>query len=257
MADRLEHALATLEVEWPATPDLAAAVEARLQPAPRRARTLWRRPQLAWVAAALAVLVAAGLAASPSARSALLDLLGLHGARVERREPPPHPTATPGRLGAGLRLGDAVTLADARTRVSFDLTVPASLGTPDAVWFDDTPERVSFVYDRRPGIPRSPHTNAAVLITQLRAQASPVLQKALGTGARVETLDVPHARVFRITGTPHGFAWMTPEGSVGFEERRLAGATVLIERDDGMLLRFEGELPRARATALARELGEG
>ena len=258
MADRLEHALATLEVEWPATPDLAAAVEARLQPAPRRARTTWwRRPQLAWVAAALAVLIAAGLAASPSARSALLDLLGLRGAQVERREPPPRPTATPGRLGAGLRLGEAVTLADARSRAGFPLTVPASLGTPDAVWFDESPNRVSFVYDARPGIPRSPHTNAAVVLTQFEAQASPVLQKAVGAGARIETIDVPHAKVFRITGKPHGFAWIDKNGAFGFEERRLAGATVLIERDDGVLLRLEGEVPRARATALARELGAG
>jgi hypothetical protein len=68
---------------------------------------------------------------------------------------------------------------------------------------------------------------------------------------------VPNARVYRITGKPHGFAWMAPDGSVGFEDRRLAGATVLIERDDGVLLRFEGEIPGARATALARELARG
>jgi hypothetical protein len=261
MPDRLEHALAALEVEWPATPDLATAIEARLAPAPaaaapRRSRR-WPRLQLAWVAAALAVLVAAGLAASPSARSALLDLLGLRGARVERREPPPHPTATPGRLGDGLRLGRAVTLAEARAQRAFTLTVPPSLGTPDAVWLDVGPPRVSLVYDRRPGIPRAPHTNVAVLVTQFKAQATPVLQKALGTGARIETLNVAHARVFRITGEPHGFAWMTPDGTVGFDERRLAGATVLIERADGILLRFEGELPRARAIALARELAGG
>jgi hypothetical protein len=32
---------------------------------------------------------------------------------------------------------------------------------------------------------------------------------------------------------------------------------VLVERDDGMLLRAEGEMSRARATALARELARG
>lgn len=281
MPDRLEQALAALEVEWPATPDIAAALEPRLEAAgrrggidgwrrggttprswrdgtARRGRSEWRGgARWGWVAAALALLVAAGLAASPSARSALLDLLGLRGARVERREPPPHPTATPGRLGAGLRLGKAVTLEDARAHMDFALTVPKSLGTPDAVWLDEAPDRVSFVYDRRPGVPRSPHTGAAVLLTQFQATATPVLQKAIGAGARIETLNIPGARVYRVTGKPHGFAWMAPDGSVGFEERRLAGATVLIERDDGILLRFEGELPRARATALARELAGG
>jgi hypothetical protein len=250
MPDRLELSLAALDVRWPATPDIAAAVEARLaESPPRRRRVARRRTRIAAVAAILV----AGVAATP-ARSALLDLLGLHGAQVQRRQPPPHPTATPGRLGAGLRLGRAVTLADARKQAGFTPTVPASLGMPDAVWLDAQPTRVSFVYDRRPGIPRSPHTGAAVLLTQFAARATPVLQKALGAGARLESLDVPHARAYRIAGKPHGFAWMAPDGSVGFEDRRLAGATVLIERDDGILVRVEGEIPRARATALAREL---
>jgi hypothetical protein len=257
MPDRLEHALAALEVQWPATPDIAAAVEARLDVPQGRIRTRWPRMQLAWVAAALVVAVAAGLAVSPSARSALLDLLGLRGARVERREPPPHPSATPGRLGAGLQLGRPVSLAGARAASAFGLTLPASLGLPDAIWLDDAPQRVSFVYDRRPGVPRSPHTGVAVLLTQFPARVTPVLEKAVGAGARIERLEVPHARVYRITGEPHGFAWMTPDGSVGFEDRRLAGATVLIERADGILLRVEGELSHARAITLARELARG
>jgi hypothetical protein len=258
MPDRLDAALAALAIEWPPTPDIAAAVEARLEPAPPRGRVApapprrrLPRPRLAWAAAALALLVAAGLAVSPSARSALLDLLGLRGARVERREPPPAPTATPGRLGAGLRLGRAVTLEEARRRAGFPLVVPASLGRPDAVWLG---AGVSFVYDRRPGIPRSPRTNAAVLVSQFAGRATPVLQKAVGAGARIERLALPGARAYRISGRPHGFAWIADDGGVHFEDRRLAGATVLVERADGVLVRIEGELPRARAEALAREL---
>jgi hypothetical protein len=250
MAD-LEHALAALELDWPETPDIAAAVETRVAArGGRRAR--WRRRRTAWLA--LAAILVGGLAASP-ARSALLDLLGLRGVEVQRREPPPRPSPTPGHLGSGLRLGRAVTLAQARDRAGFALVLPGSLGPPDAVWLEDTPPvRVSFVWDRRPGVPRSPHTNVAVLVTEFRARATPVIQKALGAGAVVDRLDVPHARVYRISGKPHGFAWETPGGSVGFEERRLAGTTVLVERDDGILVRAEGELPRPRALALAREL---
>jgi hypothetical protein len=113
------------------------------------------------------------------------------------------------------------------------------------------------VYRRRPGIPPSPHTAAAVLLTQFEAATTPVLEKALGAGARVRRLKVPHARVYSITGRPHGFAWIAPDGSVGFEDRRLAGPTLLVERDDGMLLRAEGELTPSRARALARELAAG
>jgi hypothetical protein len=47
---------------------------------------------------------------------------------------------------------------------------------------------------------------------------------------------------------------MAPDGSVGVEDRRLAGTTRLVERDDGIPPRAEGELSRARPTALARAL---
>jgi hypothetical protein len=250
--ESLEARLRELEVDWPATPDLAAAIEPRLAaptPAPTRRATRWRL-------AAVAAVVVAGVAASP-ARSALLDLLGLRGARVERREPPPHPTVTPGRFGEGLRLGEPATLESARAQARFALTVPASLGAPDAVWIDGTPARVSFVYRRRPGIRPSPHTAAAVLLTQFEARVTPVLEKAVGTGARIARYGVPHARVYAITGRPHGFAWIAPDGSIAFEDRRLAGATLLVERDDGILLRAEGELSPSRARALARELAAG
>jgi hypothetical protein len=248
--ERLEARLRELAIDWPATPDLAAAIEPRLaSPAPAGRSTRWRL-------AAVAAVVVAGVGASP-ARSALLDLFGLRGARVERREPPPHPTVTPGRLGDGLRLGEPATLESARAHAGFTLTVPASLGAPDAVWLDGTPSRVSFVYRRRPGIRPSPHTAAAVLLTQFEARASPVLEKAVGNGARIARFQLPHARVFAITGRPHGFAWIAPDGSVAFEDRRLAGTTLLVERDDGILLRAEGELPASRARALARELAAG
>jgi hypothetical protein len=260
----LEHALAQLEVEWPDTPDLAARVAARIEGAARPRRTWSRAATGRWAAATrggsrrrciavVAAVVVAGLAASP-ARSALLDLLGLRGVRVERREPPAHPPEKPGRLGSGLHLGYAVTLAAAKAKAGFPLTRPPSLGTPDAVWLAAQPTRVSFVYANRPGIPRSPHTNASLLLTQFRARATPVIEKALGYGAHTTRLQIPHARVYLITGKPHGFAWMAPDGSVGFEDRRLAGTTLLVERDDGILLRVEGELSKVRAMSLAREL---
>ena len=133
----------------------------------------------------------------------------------------------------------------------------AGRSTPDAVWVAVAPTRITFVYRRRPGIRPSPHTNAAVLVQQFRARATPVIEKALGAGARASRLRVHGARVYLITGEPHGFAWISPDGSVGFEERRLAGTTLLVERSDGILLRVEGELTRARALALASELARG
>jgi hypothetical protein len=249
----LERELRALEVEWPPTPDLAAVVIPRL---PARAR-LRRRAWLKRAAAALVVLVAGGLAASPAARSALRDLLGLHGAQVRREPIPPRPAPHPGRLGSGLRLGRPVTLARARARVRFRLTPPPGLGAPDAVWLAQQrgqPTRVSLVYGRRPGIPVSPHTNVAVLFTAFRARVTPVLAKSVGAGAKLTRIAVPGGRAYAITGKPHGFAWMGPDNQFGFEERRLAGTTLLVERGDGVLVRVEGELPPARLRRLAFQL---
>jgi hypothetical protein len=265
MPERLDAELGALRVQWPATPDIAVAVERRLAEPPRRRRPLALRPPRrapAWALAVLVALVGGSLAASPAARSALLDLLGLHGARVQRREPPPAPPTPPdhpGHLGRELGLGRASTLGEARAKLDVPLTVPRSLGTPDAVWLDAPaggPVRVSLVYERRRGIPTSEHTRVAVLLTEFRAQVTPVLEKSLGAGARVERIELPDARAYLITGRPHGFAWIGPGGQVDFEDRRLAGPTLLVERD-GVLLRAEGRMRHARAIALARELARG
>jgi hypothetical protein len=113
---------------------------------------------------------------------------------------------------------------------------------------------VSLIYGRRSGIPVSPHTNVAVLVTEFRATVTPVLEKAVGAGAKLTRIAVPGGRAYAITGKPHGFAWMGAGKVIRFEDRRLAGTTLLVERGDGVLLRAEGELPRARLRRLARQL---
>jgi hypothetical protein len=150
-----------------------------------------------------------------------------------------------------------VSEAEAQARLPFRITLPPQLGRPDAVWLGQTPGqpvRVSLVYARRAGIPVSPHTHVAVLLTEFRATVTPVLQKAVGAGARLRLLRVSGARAYAITGRPHGFAWLGPNGQVAFEDRRLAGTTLLVERTDGVLLRAEGELPRRRLKPLAQQL---
>jgi hypothetical protein len=245
----LHEELTALSVDWPATPDLAAAVATRLEQPVRRARIAWR-PVLAYGLAALAAAFALTMAASPDARSAVLEWLGLKSVKIERREPTA-PPPRPGKLGAGLGLGTPATLDEARQRFPF-LRVPtaAGLGRPDATYVGRL--GVSLVYGKRHGYARSTTTGAAVLVQEFPARVGDFIQKTLGSAARLERLRVDGAPAYFITGA-HGFAFQH-EDEVRYEDQRLAGNTLLVERPDGLLIRVEGDLTRDRAVAIARSV---
>jgi hypothetical protein len=238
----LEHELRELPVAWPETPDVAAAVVARLAgaPAPRRRR----RPQWpAWqIGVAIAAALVAVVMAVPPARSAVLEWLGFASVRIERGEP------RPSQFGSELSLGEAVTLEQARRQAGFPLAIPAAAGRPDGVYLSRNPARVDFVYRRG--------ADVGLLVTQFRAVATPLIEKTVGEGTRVERLQVRGDPAFFLSGAAHGFAYMTDDSSYGgFEEQRLAGDTLLVDRRDGVLLRIEGELSREEAVRIAESAG--
>jgi hypothetical protein len=213
-------------------------------------------PALGWTAAALLAALGITMAASPSARSAILEWLGLKSVKIERKAPTATPQPQRGQLGENLLLGDTVSLDEARRRAGFTVRVPSALPSPDAVYFDGPPPpggRVSFVYRPQPGLTRSPQTGTGLLVSEWRATVTPVVEKAAG-GAKLERFEVDGDRAFFISGSPHGVAWVDADGGVDFEEQRLAGNTLLVERADGLLLRVEGDLNRASAVRVARSL---
>ena len=220
----LERELRALTVAWPETPDLVAAVRPRLEPR-RTRRRIW--PALL----AAAALLLGGVAAVEPARSAVLEFLGLKSVRIERREP----TATPTPPGASLGLGRPV----ARARYS----PPATLGEPDAI-FDDG-RIVTFVYGDPP----------ETLVMLAEATVGPFIEKSVGASAKLERFRLDGDPAFFISGGRHGVAFAERGGGdVRFDEQRLAGNTLLVERSDGTLIRIEGDLTRERATAIARSI---
>jgi hypothetical protein len=250
MAD-LHAELSALSVEWPATPDLADGVLARLpEPAAPPRRPAWR-PVLAYGLAAVVAAFAITMAVSPDARSAVLEWLGLKSVKVERREPTA-PPPSPGALGSGLGLGTPVSLAEARRHSPF-LRVPAAdgLGRPDAVYVGGG-DSVSLVYGERPGYARADATGAALLVQEFRARVTPFIMKSVGEGATLERLRVDGAPAYFISGS-HGFAY-EQDGATDFEDQRIAGNTLLVERPDGLLVRVEGDLSRERAVAIAQSV---
>lgn len=227
--ERELHALAAA-IELPPTPDLVAAIEPRLAGAPARQR----RP-LVLALAALALAAALAVAASPSARSAFLELFHLRGATVVRLDELPALPVT-----NELDLGERISIAEAERRAG--PLVRLDLGDPDETWIRRG--AVTMIYgDRR---------HARLLFTQFPGSVEELfLKKAAASGTRVERVRVGSRDGLWLEGDPHFFLYRDPGGAVRSGTAYLAGNTLLWERGSA-LLRLEGALTRDQALELAR-----
>jgi hypothetical protein len=241
----LEQRLALLrdEVAWPPTPDLAAAVAARIasEPPPARRRAAWlpalRPATVALAALVAALIVAVTLAAAPGVRARIERWLGLGAVRVERVERLPA-TAPDRALGLGTR----TTLAGARRAARVPVPTIGALGAPDAVYVSRASGEASLVYRARSGLPAATNGIGA-LLTMLPGGDIGLVKKYLGGGTDVEGVDVDGALGVFISGEPHV---VTPPN-------RLAGNTLLWVRGD-TTYRLETALGREPALRLARSV---
>ena len=244
----LERALVGLggELAFPETPDLSERVLGRLALEPSEPRR--RRRALVLVLAVLAVAVAAAMAV-PQARTAILEFFRLRGATVERVETLPRvPPATETTLDLGRPLPG--------TRA--DVLIPAALGPPDAAYADDEDygRRLTLVYEPGPGVPESPYTGVGILVSEFLGEgATRYVEKLAEAGTRIERLQVGAYPALWLEGGPH-IVFFEKEGRVFEDEGRLAGNTLLVERDE-MLVRIEGEISRERAVEIAESLELG
>ncbi|HEV7845363.1 MAG TPA: hypothetical protein VGO83_03845 [Thermoleophilaceae bacterium] len=260
----LERQLSQLgrELDWPATPDLAPRVAERLAAERRRpaatdaARRVWPPPLGRPLAAALvALLVLAGgvLAAVPGARDAVLDLFGLRGATVERREQlPPGPE----RPAGSLELGRPTSLAAAAKRLAFEPLVPRAAGRPDGIFVSHGVPggRLSLAYRARPGLPEARSTGLGLLVEEFRGDLAPeYLGKVTGQATRVERFRVGGERAVWLEGAPHYFFYRRSANQFAEHELRIAQNVLLLERGP-LLVRLEGAFGRERAVELARSL---
>ncbi|MDQ3857484.1 MAG: hypothetical protein M3327_03415, partial [Actinomycetota bacterium] len=202
--------------------------------------------------AVLAVAVGAVMAVPP-ARTAVLEWLGLRGVRIERTPISPSPgTTTRGLREAELSLGERVTPREARRRARYEVLVPpASLGDPDAVYFDPIGPggQVSFVYREGDQI--------RLLASEFRAGVrEEFIEKSAGPGTRIESVGVNGARGWWLEGEPHEFFYVDPAtNEVRPETFRLATNT-LLWMSGGRTLRIEGEdLTRDEAIRIAEAFG--
>jgi len=241
---RLESLLTELssELEWPPTPDLREAVMRRTS---RR-----RGPGL------VILLLAAALAATLVGGAVVTGYLGLRGASVSRVHSLPSPPATPtasapggvaGRLDLGTRY-DSVDQAGAAA--GFRPLLPASLGSPDEVYYRSQGRVVTLLYHPRAGLPATEDPEVGALVMEAPAQlAEPPFVKLVGPHSDVRPVTVKGGPGYWISGAPHAYFFYKD----GYDHFRLAG-NVLIWNQGELVVRIESSLPEAAVTAAARSV---
>jgi hypothetical protein len=259
--DDLERELLELgrRLSVPPVPDLVYGVKQRIaaqqppggtRPAPpERPRTRWwRQPRLVQAAAAIVLIFAALLAASPQVRAAVADVLRFAGIEIHHEPAPVQPQQTGLPTLPGERV---VSLDEARGAADFDVRVPAALGTADEVRIADgqPPRVVSLTYRAGAGRPApDPATGVAIRVDEFAGTLSPIYVKY---GAEdVEKL--------RIEGTlaiwvphPHPLLYMSRSGEIQEEAARMSAQT-LIWQAGTTTIRMEGDFTRTEAIAIAR-----
>ena len=246
--DELGVALATLDVDWAATPDLAPAVMGRVSSdrLPRVVRLPLSRTKRVLLIAAAAVLLLAGAAV---ATKIIIDL----GAVVVEVTPSrpgllPTPSIAP--------TGKPITLREASALLGHDVAFPSELGDPDHVWadrvFTDAGEvpRITLAWRARPGLPGIEGARFGAVLQVFEGdanQASKELYEDTGV-LRFETID--GVEYYWTRGT-HLLQLLTSEGVVYV---RVEG-NVLLWRDGSHTMRLETALPKAEVLRIVTSSG--
>jgi hypothetical protein len=206
--------------------------------------------------AALAVVMATGavLAASPGARQAVADWLGLRGVDIRYRDPaqPPPP------LGSTLSVGERVDLAEARRGLSFLplLPPPGGLGPPDEAYLSPFPKggRLTVVYRARDGMPAVGPGGEGLLLTQFRGSVTDVaIRKLLDAGVRIQQVTVAGGPGYWFEGEPHQLFFADADGRFYEDRSRLAGNTLVWVQGD-LTLRLESALSNDDSIRLSESL---
>jgi hypothetical protein len=244
--DELGTALASLDVEWPATPDLRTPVMTSIATsrAPRVIRLpLSRRTRVLLIAAATTLL----LAGAAVAAKLVIDL----GAVVVRAPEGAGnlPSSSPIPLGEPIDLEQASDLQGAR------VGVPAALGDPDRVWADEVITdagrvvSVTLTWLPRPDLPRIAGTEHGAVLMRFEGDENIAFKDVYEDTGVVEPVRVGTVEGVWTTGS-HQLQLLTSDG---IRYIRVDG-NVLLWRDGPYTLRLETALPKARAIRIAESL---
>jgi hypothetical protein len=221
--DRLLIALRDLPVDWPEVPEVTVGAE-----------RVARRPSVALrVAGAVAGTLIAVVGLVTPVREAVADWLGIGVVRVEIIE------SLPDGLATTLDLGRQVD--------SVDLVGPEDLPEPSAAFVRDG--ETSLVWVPSSDLPEVAGAGVGAILTRFDGAFDPAVEKSLGTASTLQVVSVDGAHAYWIEGEPHSFVYLDAEGRPIESSARLAGNTLIWERD-GATWRFESGLDLAGALGL-------
>ena len=247
MADEdLGTAISSLDVGWPAAPDLGPAVMATIA-APQAPRVLRmprsRRSRIVLIAAATTLL----LAGAAVAAKLVIDL----GAVVVRvpEGTGDLPSSSPPPFGRPIGLQQAGELSGA------EVEVPAALGTPDRVWTDEvttdagTVVRVTLAWGPRPALPAIPGAEHGAVLMRFEGDEDIAFKDVYEETGTVEPARVGDVEAVWTTGS-HLLQLLTGDG---VRSVRVDG-NVLLWRDGPYTMRLETAVPKAEAIRIAESL---
>jgi hypothetical protein len=266
--DELGVALSGLApaVAWPEArlapggPDLATRVRAQLTAAPpaRRGSTWRLRPALVLAIVALLVLAAVAGAVAfgvPGIRLIFGDPGGTAPPAVASPTGPATGGVSAPPAGSSVDLGVRVEPASLGDRVDFPVLFPSdpALEAPDAAYVSERNE-VALVWAPSNDLPPTVESDIGLLIMQFRGSVSPEpIGKIISSGTVVEPVRIDEGSGYWITGTPHVYFYVTPDGEHVEEGRRWVGDALIWQRGD-MTYRIETSLGRDAAIRIAESL---
>jgi hypothetical protein len=246
----LERDLRALADAFPDEPALAPRVMAAALQATARRR---RRRRISLLALALLLLVpATALAVSGDLRDRVLESFGLRNVEITSvtRLPEASPDAR------RLQLGSRVSLSRARRDLRVRLGAPGALGAPDGIFEERLQSGVdiTFLYEPRTVAKRT-GMHERVIVSVLRGKTEKtILGKTIASATRTIPLEIDGGPALLLTGRPHLLVlFRAPGGGLDQTYTRLVGTTLLWQRGP-LLVRIEGNLPRARLVGIARSL---
>ena len=157
--------------------------------------------------------------------------------------------------GSSIDLGEQVDPATLADRVDFPVVFPSdpALGPPDAAYVSRRDE-VALVWAPSDDLPPTVEPDIGLLIMQFRGSVTPEpIGKMIASGTVVEPVQVGDGAAYWITGDPHVFFYMSPEGEHMEEGRRWVGDALIWQRG-AQTYRIETSLGRDEAIRIAESL---